>query len=187
MDAGVVRVDWRQVIEKFRSGDQDAYCIVYQRYFDDVYNFVCYSVGHSNAEDVVQETFLRVYRSSTQFRGDSELRTWIFGIARRQISDWFRRQRLLPANWLGEVIPDLTPGPEESFYIQEQAREVLAKLEKLGFKQRSVVVLRSMYGFSGREVAEIMGMSESNVRTLLHRTIKKLQSDIRPEQWGVSG
>lgn len=180
-------MEWRQVVEKFCQGDRDAFCTVYQRYFDDIYNYICYSVGHDYAEDVTQEIFIRVMKNCSQFRGDSELRTWIFSIARRQIADWFRRRRIRPANWLSETVPDLVPGPDETYYIQEQAREVLNILANLGFRARSVVVLRTMYGFSGKEVARIMDMSEGNVRTVMHRTLKKVQAQLGISQREVSG
>lgn len=180
-------MEWGQVVDKFRQGDKDAFCTVYQRYFDDIYNYVCYSVGHCHAEDVTQETFIRVMKNCSQFRGDSELRTWIFSIARRQIADWFRRRRMQPANWLSETAPDLVPGPDEEYYIQEQVREVLQILAGIGFKSRSVVVLRTMYGFSTKEVAKIMDMGEGNVRTLLHRALKKVQAQMDSGRWEVSG
>lgn len=177
-------MEWSQVVQKFCQGDDDAYCIIYQRYFDDIYNYVCYSVGHANAEDVAQEIFVKVYKAREQFRGDSELKTWIFGIARRQISDWFRRRRMLPSNWLSESIPDLAPGPDERVYIKEQVREVLERLANMGFRNRSIVVLRVMYNFSTKEVATIMGLSEANVRTILYRSLKALRIEMNSQLMG---
>lgn len=177
-------MEWAQIVDKFRQGDQDAFCLIYQRYFDDLYNFARYSVGAVNAEDVTQDVFLKVYKSCSQFRGESELKTWIFGIARRQIADWYRRKSFLPINWLGERVPDLEPGPEECYYINEQVRDILRELSQLGVRQRSIVVLREMYGFSTREVADIMGMSETNVRTILHRSIKHIKAKVTEVKWG---
>ena len=150
----------------------------------------------SAAEDVVQETWLAVIRGLDGFEGRSSLRTWIFQILINRARTYaVRDARAVPFSALEEdegpsVDPDafgadgrwssaperLDADPERSL-LSAQLREQLAReIEQLPERQRAVVTLRDVVGFSAAEVAALLDLSEMNQRVLLHRGRSRIRS-----------
>lgn len=146
---------------------------VYDAYVDEVYRFVRFMMGNSeDVYDIVQEVFLRAYRSWGQYRHDAGVKTWLFRIARNCASDFFRRKRternIMSTQELTDASASETPSFETLLVIDEA-------LSKLKDTYRQVVVLRYIENFSVPDVAHILGCSETKVRTTAHRAIIKLR------------
>jgi RNA polymerase sigma factor (sigma-70 family) len=146
---------------------------LYRSSRDDVYSYAAGLLrDRSAAEEATATAFERAYRRRRQFdpkRGSG--RAWLFGIARNAALDELRRRkRIAPVE--GEHVFGSEPDPGDAA-VRRQT--VMAALETLSGREREVVALKFFAGLSGAEIAAVIGTSESNVGTLLHRTIEKLR------------
>ena len=165
------------LVERFRAAagvERDA---IFERIFVDhrqrVYRLCLRLCGErSIAEDALQEVFLEVHKGLAQFRGDSQLATWIYRIAvrtalrtRAHYSD--RRPRVHPT-------PPPTTDPSVVLTARADARAVQVALDQLPAEQRAVVAMFSVDGFSHAQIAEILGIPEGTVWSRLHKGRKAL-------------
>lgn len=149
---------------------------LYRNTFPRVYAYVASLLrDRSAAEDVTAAAFERAYRKRERFsarRGSPE--AWVFGIARNAALDELRRLKRRAA--LGEEPADVwTPGPDveaERAFTREEVRAALAGLEPC---DRDLVALKFAGGLSNGEIARVLGISESNVGSRLHRAVEKLR------------
>ncbi|MBM7552425.1 RNA polymerase sigma factor SigX [Thalassobacillus pellis] len=168
---------------------------VYERFYDqyhtDLYRFVFYMVkDREQAEDLVQDVYIRVINSYSRFNGESSEKTWLFSIARHVTIDYFRKQkrkkkRLMDFfDWSnhGEQLQDERPLPDEIIEQGETIREVYRCMEQLTVDQKSVIVLRYIQSMSIQETADILGWSASKVKTTQHRGMKALQRQMEKQR-----
>ena len=161
-------------------------------------------VGEPEAEDLTQEVFVKVSRALNNFRGESQLSTWLYRIATNTALDRIDSpsyQRAIQAQlaqdaigddeveiedqdvWTGEKAPRL----ETEVMRQEMYECVWNRLEHLPANYRTVLLLSDMEGFTNNEVAEILGVSLDAVKIRLHRARARLRKDIErycpPAEW----
>ena len=172
------------------QGVEQAYEILIQRYQQPVYNLVCRLLNDpSDACDIVQEVFLKVFRNIGSFRGNSSLKTWIYRIAVNEAYNhrrWFsRHQRQEIALGAEEGLPcyeDSLADPGRTPFDQAADHEtralVEAALEKLNAKFRAAVVLRDIEDLSYEEIAEILGVSLGTVKSRILRGREALRTEL---------
>ncbi|MEW4309417.1 RNA polymerase sigma factor [Rossellomorea marisflavi] len=151
---------------------------VYERYFDDVYQYLLYFTNsRSEAEDLTQETFLRVMKSLPDFRGDSTLKTWILSIARRTSFDHYRKKKILSVlpGVIGYMLSSTDGIPEKEWDDREEWQEVQEALMTLKPDYRNVVILRGLKEYSIKESASILQWNEMKVKVTYHRAIQMLR------------
>jgi len=144
-----------------------------------VYNFCRYRVGDGpEAEDLTAATFERAWRERGRYRRDrGAFTTWLFTIARNLAIDHFRRQR--PTLSLEDArSPDALPSPEECAQQQDELARLGALLARLEARERELAALKYGAGLTNRSIAQLTGLSESNVGTILYRVVHQLR-----EQW----
>jgi len=163
------------------QGVEEAYEILIQRYQQPVYNLVCRLLNDpSDACDIVQEVFLKVFRNIGSFRGNSSLKTWIYRIAVNEAYNhrrWFsRHQRQEIAMGAEEGMPcyeDSLADPGRTPFDQAADHEtralVEAALEKLNAKFRAAVVLRDIEDLSYEEIATVLDVSLGTVKSRILR------------------
>ncbi len=138
----------------------------------------------NQAEDLVQEVYIRVLHSYETFEGRSSEKTWLLSIARHVAIDWFRkqqtiRQRILGTfDWEKQDVKDRKPLPEDIVMQNENLKEIFEALDKCTLDQRSVIVLRFIQGYSISETAKALNFSESKVKTTQHRGLKVLRKQM---------
>jgi RNA polymerase sigma-70 factor (ECF subfamily) len=155
---------------------------LYRSSRDDVYAYVMSLVREpAAAEDVTALAFERAYRRRRTFdRRRGEERAWLFGIARNAALDELRRRQRLaslvfdPAGDDDPDGPDSTVGQDEDEVILRRTT-VRAALTELSGRDRELIALKFHAGLTNAEIARVLGISESNAGTLLHRTIQKLR------------
>jgi len=149
---------------------------LYRSSRDDVYAYVASLLRDpAAAEEVTAVAFERAYRKRSRFdphRG--EPRAWLFGIARNAALDELRR-RGRQAELAAEPADLAAVGAEESAAASEQRLAVSAALASLIPRERELIALKFFAGLSNREIAAVLGLSESNAGTRLHRAITKLR------------
>jgi RNA polymerase sigma factor (sigma-70 family) len=158
-----------------RAGDL-AFDRLYRSSRDDVYAYVASLLrDEATAEEVTAAAFERAYRKRNRFdpqRG--EPRAWLFGIARNAAVDELRR-RGRQAELTAEPADLESAAPDEGAERHERLLAVSAALERLLPRERELIALKFFAGLENREIAEVLGVSESNAGTKLHRAMTKLR------------
>ncbi|HWC85421.1 MAG TPA: sigma-70 family RNA polymerase sigma factor [Solirubrobacteraceae bacterium] len=149
---------------------------LYRSSRDEVYAYVATLVrDRAAAEDVTALAFERAYRRRRTFdRRRGEERAWLFGIARNAALDELRRRRRLAALVTDPEDVDVA-GPEDGADIALRRTSVRAALAALPARDRELIALKFHAGLGNAEIARVLGVSESNAGTMLHRTIEKLR------------
>lgn len=159
---------------------------IYEKYHQDVYQFIFYMVKDRNlAEDLVQEVYIRVLKSYERFQGKSSLKTWIYSIARNVTIDYFRKEkkrRLKAITSFGKKeeldVRDDRPIPEEIVIRNDIVGQLYKCLDYCTLDQRTVLIARFIQDLSINETAEVLGWSESKVKTTQHRALKVLRKNM---------
>jgi RNA polymerase sigma-70 factor (ECF subfamily) len=149
------------LVTRVRQGEVAALEQLYLRYRDQVYNLCLNLCGNRDeAQDLLQETFLRVQRALPKFRGDAQFTTWLYRIALNLCQDAMRRSRRAP-----ESLPEL---PEAST-PEDALPQVRAALLRLSPRHRLLLTLRYHRALSYQEIADLLGWSLGRVKVNLHR------------------
>ncbi|PLR99787.1 RNA polymerase sigma factor SigX [Bacillus sp. T33-2] len=155
---------------------------LYRKYHHDVFQFLFYMVKNKEqAEDLVQEVYIRVLRSYDRFEGKSSEKTWLFSIAKNVAIDHFRKtkgwkQRLLETfDVSARQIKDNHPVPEELAMQNEEIRFMYRCLDQCTVDQRMVIIMRYIHELTISETAEALSWTESKVKTTQHRALKTLK------------
>jgi RNA polymerase sigma-70 factor (ECF subfamily) len=167
------------IIKRAAAGDARAHEIIYRAFATPVYS-IClrFTKIPTQAEDMVQETFIEIMRSIAAFRGEAALGSWIRRIAVTKSlmflrSAWIKRGQSLSDDW-----DDVTAGEPVSHGISshpDDAIDLDAALANLGEVSRAVVWLHDVEGFTHKEIAGLMGKSESFSKSQLSRAYLRLR------------
>jgi len=173
-----------------RNGDNAALELLFRRYVDRVWRYG-WSVTRSRdaAEEVVQETFLRVVKSVGGFEGRSTFATWLFALTRSAAMEWLRRkhqdqQRRTDPAILRLVTPDDQYEAEGD--TKESSDAVRRAVAELPGAQRDAVVLCELVGMSIADAANVLGWGKSRVKVTLFRARRRLREKLRGYVTGVS-
>ena len=156
---------------------------LYREQLPRIYNFFRYRVGDGPiAEDLTAITFEKAWRARHRYRKDlAAFSTWLFTIARNAAADHFRSHRELLS--LEEVTENSDPRtPEDAVLQSSDFRRLTALLGKMPERERELLSLKYGADMNNRTIASLTGLSESNVGTILHRTIQSLRA-----QWDEGG
>jgi RNA polymerase sigma-70 factor, ECF subfamily len=156
------------------GGAEDSFEALYRRTFPRVYAYVSSLLrDRAAAEDVTAQAFERAYRRRRTFRASRGTpEAWLFGIARNAALDELRRRKRHAALEAEPAAPE-PAGDEPDLALRRHA--VRAALASLDARERDLVALKFFGGLSNAELARVLGTSESNAGTRLHRTIEKLR------------
>ncbi|MEN6299902.1 MAG: RNA polymerase sigma factor [Anaerolineaceae bacterium] len=163
---------------RVQNGDQQAFTHIVEAYQKPVYN-LCYRMLNNaeDAEDAAQETFLRAYRSINQFDHSRQFSTWLLSIAAHYCIDQIRKNRMTIISLEdqpNQEIPDKLPGPESTLSKREEQDRMRLLLEKLNPTDRAAVIMYYWYNYSYDEIAQSLSLSESAVKSRLHRARKEM-------------
>ena len=173
------------------KGDQQAFAEIVELYKDKIY-YLGYRMlnNRHEAEDVVQETFLRVFKSLDRYDPDQKFSTWIYRIATNLSIDRLRKRKptySLDADMNDQegldgysMLPSDDRTPESEFMISETKQTVYDAIESLPAKYKSVMVLRYLQEMSLQEISDVLDMPVTTIKTRVHRgrefLRKKLES-----------
>jgi RNA polymerase sigma-70 factor, ECF subfamily len=195
--------DDRQLVDALRAGDEETFRRLVREWHAPLVRVAqIYVPSRAVAEDVVQETWLRVLRALDRFEGRSSLRTWVFRILVNTAKTRAQRDgRVIPFSSLQDParVPEAAvdadrfrpedderfPGhwsapprdlPEERLLAAETRDVIAGAIEALPASQRAVISLRDVEGWSSEEVRNALDISEVNQRVLLHRARAKVRT-----------
>jgi RNA polymerase sigma-70 factor (ECF subfamily) len=164
----------------------EAFTAFYQQYLPKVFKYVSYKVtDRSLAEDITSTVFEKALTKFNQYNEEkAAVSTWIFRIARNTLIDHFRansRQRNVP---LDEALDTPVNGlsPEQQAEDSEECRILHSCIKKLSAPEQEIVSLKFSAEMTNRQIAGVLGLSESNVGVILYRAVRKLRKDF--EGWG---
>jgi RNA polymerase sigma-70 factor, ECF subfamily len=157
------------------EADWDA---LYEAQLPKVYNFFRYRVGcTADAEDLTALTFEKAWRARSRYRRRlSGFPTWLLAIARNVAIDHLRRQHTAVPLEEAATVPAPDRTPEQHAGLESDVERLSALLARLSPRQRDLVALKYGAELSNRAIAQLTGLTESNVGTILHRTVQDLRA-----------
>jgi RNA polymerase sigma-70 factor (ECF subfamily) len=170
-----------RLLDLCRQGDAHAFETLFRKYQTYVYNIGLGMLSNSeDAADVTQETFLRLHRSLDSFRGDSSFSTWLYRVAVNLCITELRRKSRTRFQFLDDLAHDEEatlfeesgPTPDEAIALEEDRRVVHQVLRTLPPDYRAIMVLRHFQQLAYEEIAEVLDLSLSQVKTRLFRARK---------------
>lgn len=130
--------------------------------------------------DAVQDAFLQLCRQP-RAEVEPKLGPWLFTVVRRRCLDLLRKEnRMTLLDDAPMPPPARDPGPAESAELRDSSHDVLSRLKSLPAQQHEAVRLKFQHQFSYREIADVMGLSESHVGVILHHALKSLRTQMLP-------
>ena len=182
-----------ELIQAINSGQTDKFHDLVKRYEQKLYNFslrMCRD--HSDAEDMIQETFLNVFRYLKDFRYETKFKNWLYKVASSTCIKKRRKSKFAPEKELSlddyhpenqtevpDHVPDWALMPLDKLLNQELSSTINQEILSLPKKYRLVIVLRDIEGFSTAETAQILSLSPSNVKVRLHRARLYLRDKLK--------
>ncbi len=194
-----------EAIQQLRAGEMDALRALYDRHRARIYQLGCRYLGDpTEAEDLVQQVFIKAYENAGKFRGEAQVSTWLYRIAVNAALERRRRRRTVGIDDIhplgsealaktatlaaearsglnyrpamaGRDIGADPEGAAERHSLQERLNEAL---EELSPTQRLAFVLRHWEGMSIREIAEVLGAAEGTVKSHLFRAVRTLRVEL---------
>lgn len=155
---------------------------LFRTYHNDVYRYL-YSLSHdaSLSEDLASEVFLRVVKSIGTFQGKSDVKTWLFSIARHEWYDYLRKKnRTIRTEAMTDFLESMDLEPETKLHMQEVTRRIYDLLEQESERSKNVVLMR-LEGYSFYEIGKKYGISESSARVIDFRTKDKIRKILKKE------
>lgn len=174
------------VMERLQDGVLEAFDIIVHRYKDRLHNFLYrYTHNHEDCEDLVQETFLRVYRSRYSYQRIAKLSTWIYTIALNLAKSMYKKkQRMsLVSIHADDSDPDdremqITDSAilqDDELHLKDSMGELEKALSELNDNFREVIVLRDIQQLTYEEISEITGAAMGTVKSRINRARTQLQ------------
>lgn len=177
-------------VERARSGDSDAFRLIVERHSRSIFRLAFRMTGNEHdAEDVVQETFLRAYRQLARYETRSSFGTWLFRIASNYSLDLIRsrtrretkRERGQPEELdILQTVPANSPGPDRIAYSVQVHGHVRAALAELSAQERTAFVMRHFEGMSIDEIGNVLGTGTNATKHSIFRAVQKLRRTLEP-------
>lgn len=177
------------LMERFAAGDTGAFEVLLKRHERGVYNFIYRLIRNREvANDLLQETFLRVVKNARRYSRKAKFTTWLYTIARNQCIDTVRKARHRdhasldqPArhNPEGRTLMERLPGASPNGFDHADAGEMKVRIEQaiaqLSDEQREVFVMRQFMQLKFNEIAEVVGVSENTIKSRMRYALENLR------------
>ena len=181
-----------ELMTRTREGDEEAFTLIVDRFKDRVVNYLCrLTSDRDRAEDMAQETFLRLYRNAAGYREQGHLTAFIFRIATNLARSEDRRNRrwrmfraAVPTAENGNGGP---PTPQAQLLQQEATEQLGAAISELPLKFRAPLMLREIEGLSYQAIAAATGCREGTVKSRINRGRRQLRERLEPYWNGGMG
>ena len=181
------RIKERELIDRIKGGDSNAYYELVSQYRERLYRKACSIVGDMDeAEDLLQEALVSAYLAIGSFRGESGIYTWLYRIVVNRCRDFLRsgKKAILmdPLDPFSMVIKDFRPGVEKNHEHSEEASYLIEKINSLEGKYKKILLLRYYDELSYQEIGEVMHMNIGTVKSRLFKARELLKRLILAER-----
>jgi RNA polymerase sigma-70 factor (ECF subfamily) len=178
-------------VERTRAGDPDGFRILVQRHSRSVFRLAYRMLGNeADAEDVVQETFMRAYRQLDSYESRSAFNTWLYRIAANYALDLLRARKRLAGRYATlqeedeidrfESVASAEPGQDRVLYGTQIRERLDAALGELSDQERTAFLLRHFEGKSIDEIGDVLGTAASATKNSIFRAVRKLRAALEP-------
>ena len=177
-------------VERAQSGDSDAFRLLVEQHSRAIFRLAFRMTGNEqDAEDVVQETFLRAYRQLSRYEARASFSTWLYRIASNYALDLIRmRKRHQEKREHGspegrdilQSLPEAGPGPDRIVFGSQVKDKVNAALDELTAQERTAFVLRHFEGLSIEEIGQALGTGINATKHSIFRAVQKLRRSLEP-------
>jgi len=179
------------LMARIAGGDEGAFEILVNRHQASILNLIYRFIGdRTQAKDLTQEVFLRVWQSAKSYEPKAQFTTWIYRIATnfclnelKSARRWrwfpFHRSNENSVTSVEEVFPDGSPSAEDVLLSRERSRQITDALQSLPDKQRMALILKRYDDLSYHEIAQVLGCSVPAVESLLVRAKRTLQEKLK--------
>jgi RNA polymerase sigma-70 factor, ECF subfamily len=178
-------------VERARSGDSDAFRLLVEQHSRAVFRLAFRMTGNEqDAEDVVQETFLRAYRQLDKYEARASFSTWLYRIAsnysldlirmRKRHEDKRERSKAADERDILQTIPVNAPGPDRIAHSNQVQARVNEALDELSDQERTAFVLRHFEGLSIDEIGQALGTGTNATKHSIFRAVQKLRRSLEP-------
>ena len=176
-------------VARAKAGDSDGFRLLVERHSRSVFRLAYRITGNEqDAEDVVQETFLRAYRQLENFESRASFGTWVYRIAANYSLDLVRARKRFQDQRTGEddeldvlqSTPSADPLPDRMAYSAQVQRKIAAAMRALSDQERTAFVLRHFEGLPIEEIAGTLGIGASATKHSVFRAVQKLRRALEP-------
>lgn len=172
------------IIERIKNGDELAFQQIMSKYGERVMGLAFhFTKNYQDAEDLYQETFIKVYRNIDSFRFESEFFTWVYRILANQAFNFYRKAKRMTIvdpgenDYLWETLPaDESTEADQATLNSSLREEIDRALLRLSAQQRVVFILKHYEGKKIKDIAAILDCTEGTVKRYLFRATRKLQT-----------
>ena len=181
-------------VERTLAGDRDAFRVLVERHSHNVFRLAYRMTGNrQDAEEVVQEAFLRAYQKLGQFAARANFGTWVYRIAANYAIDRMRQRKKEEARKVEPavheqgtendpvtLVPDAAPTPERLAHNIEIRKHMEIALAALSHSERTAFVMRHWEGCAIEEIAEVLKLSSGAAKNTVFRAVQKLRLALQP-------
>ena len=175
----MVDFELKRTIELAKKGDEEAFSSLICRVQNSAYSIAYrYMENDADTRDVMQEAFIKMYRSLGSFKGDSSFETWFTRILINCCLDELRKRKASPG--YEDIddhfdLADHSPGTEEQILKKERQKAVTEAIRQLPEEARNIIILREFRGLSYEELADVLDLEPGTVKSRLNRAKQKLK------------
>ncbi len=179
------------LMELFQAGNESAYNLLFERYKKRIYHFLFrYTHNEGDSEDLLQETFMRVYRSKHSYNRIAKFSTWLYTIALNLAKTHYKKKtRMEMVSFhtdegqqsfeVTDMLEDRDLEPDRMYQKRTVVRYIEKALQRISTDFREVLVLRDIQGLSYEEISEVTGFPMGTVKSKLNRGRVQLQQLLR--------
>jgi RNA polymerase sigma-70 factor, ECF subfamily len=166
------------------AGDRRAFETLYARHRQPLWSFIRQFVADAQlAEEVLQDTLVALWHSAGSFRGEAQVSTWLFAIARRQAYTHLRRRRPVPVDATdGDPVMDPEPPPDRVVAARDELQRVSGWLDELSTELRETLLLALAGDLSYPEIAEVLGVPLGTVKSRVANARRQLAAKVAGEE-----
>ena len=172
-----------EIIQLFKEGQQDrAFNEIVAAYSERLYRLVRrFLCSHEDTDDLLQEIFLKVWRSLPGFRGESSLYTWLYRIATNETLNYLRKQKIRSALQFESLSAEMDRRIDDDPFFDGDAlqRELSKAVARLPDKQRTVFIMRYFEDASYEDISEMLGTSVGALKASYHFAVEKVKAELK--------
>jgi RNA polymerase sigma-70 factor (ECF subfamily) len=170
------------LVLRVQKGDKDAFSDLYDLFVDPIYRYVFFRVNKDDAEDLIEQVFLKVWENIGKYKNTKESRfsSWVFRIAHNLVIDYYRNNKIKDVFELDLDIPTFDREHNPLLKTEDKLNVILLRkaLNKLKKNYREFLILKFINELSNKEIADLLDKTEGGLRILQLRSLRALKSEL---------
>lgn len=165
-----------ELLSSARTGSDEAFTELYDLFFEKIYRFIFFRVGHKEvAEDLAEDVFIKAFSGLKSLQKDSVFESWLYQIARNRIIDYYRSKKLIiPLDEVENTL-EYETNVVDVVNLEAQQKIFIKLLKELSPEQQTVIKMKFLEGLENEEIATMLDKPEGTIRVIQHRAITKLK------------